>query len=312
MKRKLLAGLCLATLLSSFVRRDAPIHCIYTDSVAELHEFLRRTPDRIPLISAHRGGPAPGFPENCIPTFEHTLAQTYAAIEFDVQLSADDSLVVMHDDRLDRTTNGTGYVHEHTYGQLRQLRLEDNAGNATAYSIPTLAGVLHWAKGKTILTLDPKRSVPSERIAAAIREAGAEAYTVVITYTADNAALYHQLNPDLVLSVNVKHPADLGRLESLGVPPNRMLAFVGVAEPDAALYRLLHEKGIYCSLGTMGNLDRMAEARGEAVYGELIKRGADMLSTDRPEVVARAFIPLIPKKSSKKRFFKEQGALGNK
>ncbi len=312
MKRKLLAGLCLVMLLGGFVRRDAPIYCIQTGSVAELHEFFRRTPDRIPLISAHRGGPGPGFPENCIPTFEHTLTQTYAAIEFDVQLSADDSLVVMHDDRLDRTTNGTGYVHEHTYNQLRQLRLEDSEGNATAYLIPTLSEVLHWAKRKTILTLDPKRDVPSERIVAAIREAGAEAYTVVITYTADKAALYHRLNPDLVLSVNVKQRADLQRLDSLGVPTDRMLAFVGVAEPDTALYRLLHEKSIYCSLGTMGNLDRMAEARGEAVYRELIKRGADMLSTDRPVAVARAFAPLIPKKSSKNRFFKVRPAFEKK
>jgi glycerophosphoryl diester phosphodiesterase len=312
MKKTLLTGFFLVTLMGGFTPRQSPSHYIQTGSPEELYDFFRRTPDRIPLISAHRGGPAPRFPENCIPTFGRTLSQGYALIEFDVQRSADDSLVVMHDDRLDRTTNGTGLVKDHTYGQLRKLRLEDNAGTLTPYGIPTLSEVLWWAKGKTILTLDPKRGVPAERVVAAIREAEAEAYTVVITYSADQAARYHQLHPGLVLSVSVKQPADLRRLDSLGVPADRMLAFVGVSEPDTALYGLLHEKGIYASLGTMGNLDRMAEARGEEVYRDLVRRGADVLSTDRPAQVAQAFAPLLPRRSSKAQYFREYEVYGNK
>jgi glycerophosphoryl diester phosphodiesterase len=175
-----------------------------------------------------------------------------------------------------------------------------------------LSEVLWWAKGKTVLTLDPKRGVPPERVVAAIREAEAEAYTVVITYTADQAARYHQLHPGLVLSVGVKQAADLRRLDSLGVPADRMLAFVGVAEPDSSLYGLLHEKGIYASLGTMGNLDKMAEARGEEVYRDLVRRGADVLSTDRPAEVAQAFAPLLPRRSSKAQYFREYEVYGNK
>jgi glycerophosphoryl diester phosphodiesterase len=236
MKKNLLTGFCLVALLGGFAPRQSPSHYIQTGSVEELYDFFRRTPDRVPLISAHRGGPAPRFPENCIPYVPAHAGQGYALIEFDVHASKDDSLVVMHDDRLDRTTNGTGPVKDHTYGQLRKLRLEDNEGTLTPYGIPTLSEVLWWAKGKTILTLDPKRGVSPERIVAAIREAEAEAYTVVITYTADQAARYHQLHPGLVLSVSVKQPADLRRLDSLGVPADRMLAFVGVSEPDSSLY----------------------------------------------------------------------------
>jgi glycerophosphoryl diester phosphodiesterase len=288
-------------LLGGFGPRQTPSHYIQTGTVEELYDLFRRTPDRVPLISAHRGGPAPRFPENCIPTFQRTLGQGYALIEFDVQLSKDDSLVVMHDDRLDRTTNGTGPVKDHTYGQLRKLRLEDNEGTLTPYGIPTLSEVLWWAKGKTILTLDPKRGVPPERIVAAIREAEAEAYTVVITYTADQAARYHQLHPGLVLSVSVKQ----ARRPAAARQPGR------AGRPDAGLrgrirtglvaVRIVARKGIYASLGTMGNLDKMAEARGEEVYRDLVRRGADVLSTDRPAEVAQAFAPLLPRRSSKAR-----------
>ncbi len=48
-------------------------HTISFNKPAELHEYLRWRPDRPPLLGAHRGGPSPGFPENCIATFERSL-----------------------------------------------------------------------------------------------------------------------------------------------------------------------------------------------------------------------------------------------
>ena len=43
----------------------------------DLRALLRHTPERIPLVSAHRGGPSAGYPENCIATFENTLRQAW-------------------------------------------------------------------------------------------------------------------------------------------------------------------------------------------------------------------------------------------
>ncbi len=303
MKKRTLASFFLLAALTGFTGSDSPRYFIRTSSAEDLHKLLRRTPDRIPLISAHRGGPAPGFPENCIPTFAHTLSRTHAAIEFDVQLSADDSLIVMHDDRLDRTSTGSGEVKDFTWAQLRKLQLKDDQENLTPYGIPTLSEVLHWAKGKTVLFLDSKRSVPPERMVRAVREAGAEAYTIVITYTPEKAAQIHRLHPQLMLSVNIYQLADFERLTALGVPTERMAAFTGVSENDPSLYRFLHDKGISCITGTMGNLDRKAEARGNQVYQDLIRNGSDILSTDQPEAVAEAYRPLLPEQSSKWRFF---------
>ncbi|MEQ8748429.1 MAG: glycerophosphodiester phosphodiesterase family protein, partial [Amphiplicatus sp.] len=62
----------------------------------------------ISLVSAHRGGPAPGFPENAVETFARTISLAPALIEIDVAQSADGVLFLMHADRLERTTTGGG------------------------------------------------------------------------------------------------------------------------------------------------------------------------------------------------------------
>ena len=62
------------------------------------------------LVSAHRGGAYPGFPENSIAAMGHVLAEAPAVMEVDVATSADGVLYLMHDDTLDRTTTGSGAV----------------------------------------------------------------------------------------------------------------------------------------------------------------------------------------------------------
>ncbi|MBC7921380.1 MAG: glycerophosphodiester phosphodiesterase family protein [Ferruginibacter sp.] len=268
--------------------QSQPPYHVGFDNAAELRQHFRRTPARKPLVSAHRGGPTSGFPENCLATFDHTLRFAPAIIECDVQLTKDGQLVMMHDETLDRTTNGTGKLADRTYDELQPLRLEDNAGQLTDYRIPTLSQVLDWARGKAILTVDVKRGVPAERIVEAIRQAKAESYAAVITYSAEAALQYHRLHPDLMISVTVRNPEDFQRLAATGIPFDHLLAFVGVSEPEPSLYELLHAKGISCILGTMGNLDRKAAARTTNVYADLIRNGADILATDQPKEAAEA------------------------
>ena len=61
-----------------------------------------------------------------------------------------------------------------------------------------------------------------------------------------------------------------------------MLAFTGTRLSKAPLYKRLHKEGIVCILGTLGNLDKQAEARGEDMYQYWKSLGVDILATDRP------------------------------
>ncbi|WP_214708515.1 MULTISPECIES: glycerophosphodiester phosphodiesterase [unclassified Exiguobacterium] len=97
---------------------------------------MRQLPpwDNDMLIYAHRGYSAK-YPENTICAFKAALPHV-DGIELDVQLTRDGRLVVIHDETVDRTTNGSGFVKNMTLRQLRLLRTESGE------RIPTLEEVL--------------------------------------------------------------------------------------------------------------------------------------------------------------------------
>ena len=82
------------------------------------HQCQRQT-DRT-LVIAHRGFSAE-YPENTIAAFKAAVAAKADYIEIDVHLSKDGKIVVMHDDTIDRTTNGTGFVNDYTLIELREF-----------------------------------------------------------------------------------------------------------------------------------------------------------------------------------------------
>lgn len=250
-------------------------------NVKELQQFMVWSPSRYPLVSCHRGGPVTGFPENSIETFANSVKLHPSIIECDASLTKDSMLVMMHDDRLERTSNGTGLVKEKSLEELKQVLLKDNEGTLTTFHIPTLDEVLGWGKDKVIFTLDVKRGVPYKKMIEAVRRNRAESYSIIITYSATQASEVYKLAPDLMISASIRTVADLERLNQMGIPNNRIVAFVGTSEPNKEVYDYLHSKGIWCILGTMGNLDKRAIAQGDGSYAKLIENGADILSSDR-------------------------------
>ena len=277
---------------------------ILLNDVEEVRDFYSWAPDRIPLVSAHRGGPYPGFPENAIETFENVLKYTPAVIELDVAMTRDSVLVLMHDDELDRTTTGTGKVEDVTYEYIQGLFLEDNEGEVTEFKVPTLQEALNWSRGKALLTVDIKRSVPFEMVVDAVRETRSEAYAALISYTFPAAKKLHRLAPELMLSVTIRNEDEIQRLEETGIPWSQVIAFTGVAERSPEFNDALHEKGVFTILGVLGNLDKSAEARGDQIYAGFVKNGADILATDRPIEAAAAIRTLSPPESSKSRYVK--------
>ena len=263
-------------------------HYISFDKPTELHEYLRWRPDRPPLLAAHRGGPSPGFPENCIATFEQSLRFAPCLVECDVQKSKDGVMVLMHDRSLDRTTTGKGLVDSLTLTQLRQFNLVDANGTVTEYKMPTLVEALRWAEGRAILELDIKGTVTPQEVVQAIKAEDAENRIVVITYDLRTAELYHGLSDNLVLSCSARGTEGVTRLLESSIPTANIIAWVGVYEPPGEVYALLHENGVCAMLGTMGNLDRKARTSGIQVYIELLRNGADILATDEVELASEA------------------------
>src|SRR5690606_691020 len=195
--------------------------------IEDLYRFLTYSENRVPLVSAHRGGPDTGYPENAIETFQRVASKMSAIIECDIALTKDSVLVVMHDETLDRPTTGKGKENQHTLAELRELHLKDPAGALTNYRIPTLEETLRWGVGQVIFTLDVKRNVPYQLVVDAIRKTKSEAYAVIITYSANQAAAVYNLAPDLMISASIKNVEDLIRLNDLDIPDTRLVAFIG-------------------------------------------------------------------------------------
>lgn len=115
-------------------------------------EMLNELPH--PIIIAHRGASGHA-PENTLAAFELALRQGADAVELDAKLSADGHVVVIHDQTVDRTTDGTGRVKDMTLAELRKLDAGSHFDIAyRGEPIPTLEEVLKAVGQLTIVNIE--------------------------------------------------------------------------------------------------------------------------------------------------------------
>ncbi len=121
-----------------------------------------------PLVMAHRGGGGL-WPENTMYAFERAVAMGVDALEIDIHATADGEIVVMHDDRVDRLTDGAGPIKSYTLSELKKLdagyRWTDDGGKTYPYrglgiTIPTLEEVFAAFPGVRV-NIDIKQAYPS-------------------------------------------------------------------------------------------------------------------------------------------------------
>lgn len=244
------------------------------------------------LVAAHRGGPAPGFPENALETFAHTLAETPALLEIDVAQSSDGVLYLMHDDTLERTTGDDGRVEALSWAQIAALRLKDENGTLTDFAPPRLDTVLAWANARTVLELDIKQSADYAILAETLRRQNAERGVILIAYSLAQAKKLHRLMPEAMVSLPLASHSELNQAVAAGLPADRLLGFTGLDAPDARLFDILEQRRIetiFATLGGRESLDRkMRETGDDGFYAEIAAMGADIIATDRPRAAQAA------------------------
>ncbi|WP_111683986.1 glycerophosphodiester phosphodiesterase family protein [Winogradskyella tangerina] len=257
---------------------------------SKLLEVFRPSKGDFPNISVHRGGKDIfNYPENCLETLQYVSDSINAIYEIDVAQTKDGKLVLMHDNSINRTTTGSGLVRKLTYTELFDYNLVDDFGNETKFKVPLFEDVLKWSKANdVVLTVDIKRSVAQKEVIEAIRRAKAQDHCILITYDVEQAKSAYKLAPELLLSVSARNNEEFDRLLKANIPVENMIAFTGTRLSPSALYDRLHENDIVCMLGTLGNLDRQAKARGDELYKTWKASGIDIIATDRPFEVHNA------------------------
>ena len=238
------------------------------------------------LLAAHRGGSLL-WPENSLLAFRNAVALGADFIEFDVHLSRDGEVVVVHDPTLDRTTSGSGPVKDRTVAELKALRLKDRAGALTEETVPTLDEVAAVAaKGKRRMLLEIKVDASrarypgiEEKVLAILDRHGMAGSTVVMAFEAPTWRRVRELRPDVATCAlysarmlgRTSLAAELETLRSAGV------RFIGVEHTavDAAAVAQARAAGIGIGAWTVNDVAGMKRQ---------IDAGAAILITDQPDV----------------------------
>lgn len=242
------------------------------------------------VITGHRG--AAGLaPENTLSSIEKALEYPVDRIEIDVQQSSDGVVILMHDETLDRTTDGSGEVRGLTWAELQALHVLDAEGAATAEGIPSLAAVLDAIAGQRTLVIEVKQGGDyhpgiEENIVALIQERQAASWCILHSFNDAVLEKVDGLMPEL-------------RLHKLLVAQTKGLSVVydgGFHWGSAEDYAFVDEVSIMWQFANRGFIEEV-HALGKKVNvwtvndvgdaGDLVHLGVDGLITDRPDVVGK-------------------------
>ncbi len=154
---------------------------------------------KMPKVIAHRGASADA-PENTLAAFQLALEYGADGIELDVMLSLDGQLVVIHDDTVDRTTDGSGRVRDMTLKELQAF----NAGNGQ--KIPSLSEVFDLFGGKFQINIELKNyssffdPLPI-KVAELVKEYGFEDFVLISSFNPFNLPRFRRRLPEVKLGL---------------------------------------------------------------------------------------------------------------
>ena len=228
-------------------------------------------------IIAHRGASAYA-PENTLAAFDKALDLGAADVEFDVHFSADGQVVVIHDDTVDRTTNGSGAVAALTLAQLKSL----DAGSwfAAQFSeerIPTLVELLERYKERLHFHIEVKGRAEhlSEKTIDLVRDHGWLDSVTITSFQKERLEEARAYAPEipagwLAREVDESMIEQARRLGLAMICPH-----AGIL--DGELVDRLHQKGFIVRVWGVGDED---------VMRRVVEAGADGMTVDFPDKLA--------------------------
>jgi len=295
-----LAGLLAMSIASAATAQPATAPSTQTPRMAKLLRDLK-DPKGPVMVVAHRGCHTEE-PENSIAAFRRCIAVGVDVIETDVQHTKDGVLVLMHDQTVDRTTNGTGRVDSLTLAELKTLRLKLGKGGPdaplTGETIPTFEEALAVTNGQILVDLDAKgtnlKRVWGDSLVLLERLGMLEQITVKMTAGRDDALM----DQPILKRVNY-----LQRVVSTGAPLSEVVRTNQKYRPVAYTVVMLNlpylDEGVkavkasgsrvwvepFWGATAGGYSDKLALYDPNANWGRLLDAGANMMLTDQPEAL---------------------------
>jgi len=208
------------------------------------------------IIFGHRG--APGYPrrgENTITSFSKALRCGASGLEFDVHRCGDGRLVVIHDDTIDRTTNGRGRVRNLSYEELQQF----DAGFGEP--VPLLTAVLEEFGTRCLLNLELKESGIASDVKKLILERRLERHMIVSSFDWDELQQFPPEVPIALLSSRLTNLVSAARdIHATAIHPRSDLVC-------GTLVSTAHDAGLSIHVWTVNDPAEMGHFRGLGVDG---------------------------------------------
>ena len=295
----LLLAVCCAAVLPACAQAPIP-HAVRIGSIKELQAYFTYDPGRDIIVSGHRGGMMPGYPENCIESCEKTLSMMPTFFEVDFSFTRDSVMVLMHDLTIDRTTTGKGRVADYTYEELQQFCLVDRDRNVTPYKIPRLKDLLEWGKDKVVFNFDNKY-INTKGVSDQVRRASLDYYieqlqpggdwsmyhNIMLSVRSIEEALYYWEHGirNVMFCVEISSMEHFRAYDASPIPWKYIMAYIRLAvNPDLQpVYDLLHAEGVMTMTSITGSSDKVKNPydRRVAYLHELVAE-PDIIETDYP------------------------------
>ena len=226
------------------------------------------------MVIAHRGASSYA-PENTLAAFDLALEMGVAHIELDVHASRDDHVVVIHDDTVDRTTNGSGPVAGHTLPALKRLDAgawfdERFAGER----IPLLAEVLARYKGRAHIHVEIKGHTAdlAQRTVDLARACGMTGWITVTSFQKIRLEETRAYAPELPTGWLVATVDDRVLAEARGIGITQICPRAAIVTPE--LVRRLHAEGFVVRAWGVATEDLMRH---------VVTCGADGMTVNFPD-----------------------------
>lgn len=295
----LLLAVCCAAVLPACAQAPK-LHTVTINSIEDLQAYFTYDPGRDIIVSGHRGGMMPGYPENCIESCEKTLSMMPTFFEVDFSFTRDSVMVLMHDLTIDRTTTGKGRVADYTYAELQQFCLVDRDRNVTPYKIPRLKDLLEWGKDKVVFNFDNKY-INTRGVSDEVRRASLDYYikqlqpggdwsmyhNIMLSVRSIEEALYYWEHGirNVMFCVEISSMEHFRAYDASPIPWKYIMAYIRLAvNPDLQpVYDLLHAEGVMTMTSITGSSDKVKNPydRRVAYLRELIAE-PDIIETDYP------------------------------
>ena len=218
-------------------------------------------------VVGHRG--AAGLePENTLRSIRKAIDLGVDSVEIDVRVTRDGYLVVIHDETVDRTTNGHGYVKDLTFNEIRRL----DAGKGE--KIPTLEEVLNLTKGKVVLQIELKAREATEPTVHLIERNNAERDVIITSFMHDLLGRVHDLNSALrtgAIFFDVQ-----GDICQRAINVHSEAIHVYYRNVNSELIENAHKRGLRVSVWSPDEIEDMRE---------MINLGVDEICTNRPDIL---------------------------